>query len=62
MHFNRVQRYLGGFCGGQEEMEQWSCHKVKEWSETIETLGRFAVRYPQTAYVGLAMLLQAECQ
>ena len=43
-------------------MEQWILPKVQEWEETIETLGKFSVRYTQTAYVGLAILLQAEYQ
>ena len=43
-------------------MEQWVLPKVQDWVETIETLGRFAVRYPYTAYVRLAMLIQAEWQ
>ena len=43
-------------------MEAWLLPKAAEWVETIETLGRFAIRYPQTAYAGLAMSLQAECK
>ena len=60
MRFKRGQRYLGGFCGGREDMEEWLLHKVAEWAETIDTLGILAVRYPQTAYAGLAISLQAE--
>ena len=41
-------------------MEEWLLHKVAEWVETIDTLGILAVRYPQTAYAGLAISLQAE--
>ena len=62
MRFTRGQRYLGGFCGRLEEIEQWSCPKVKELSEIIDTLGKFAVRYMHISYVRLAMLLQAEWQ
>ena len=43
-------------------MEQWMCPKVPEWVETIETLRKFAVRYLQTAYDVLTMLLQAKWQ
>ena len=41
-------------------MEAWLLSKVAEWVETIEILGRFAIRYPQTAYAGLAMSLHSE--
>ena len=40
----------------------WLLPKVADWAEKIETLGRFVVRYPQTAYDGLAMSLQVEWQ
>ena len=60
MRFNIGQRYMVGLCGGQEEMEKWIRLKVQEWAETIDILGRFAVRYLQTVYTGVAMLLQAE--
>ena len=43
-------------------MEQWIRPKLKEWAETIETLGRFVVSYLQTSYSIVAMLLQAEWQ
>ena len=62
LRFKRLHRYLGGFYGGRDNMEEWLLTKVVEWAETIETLGVFAVRYPQTAYSGLAMSLQAECK
>ena len=41
-------------------MEAWLLPNVADRAETIETLGRFDIRYPQTAYAGLAMSLQAE--
>ena len=46
MRFTRGQRYLGGFCGGREDMEQWILTKLKEWTETIDNFRRLAVRYP----------------
>ena len=60
LRFTRGHQYLGGLCGEQEEMEKWIRLKVQEWAETIDILGRFAVRYLQTVYTGVAMLLQAE--
>ena len=43
-------------------MEQWISPNFQEWTETIETLGRFAVRYPQMDYAGIVMLLQVDWQ
>ena len=30
VRFKRGQRYLGGFCGGRENMEEWLLNKVTE--------------------------------
>ena len=60
MRFKSSQGYLGGLCGGREEMEEWLLPKVTKWADMINTLGMFAVRYPQRVYVGIAMSLQAE--
>ena len=43
-------------------MKQYICPKVQEWSDKKNTLRRFAVRYPLTAYSGVAILLQAKWQ
>ena len=36
--------------------------KVAKWVHTVEVLARIAVKYPQSAYAGLTMLLQAKWQ
>ena len=43
-------------------MEQWISPNFQVWTETIETLGRFAVRYPHMDYAGIVMLLQVDWQ
>ncbi len=43
-------------------LEHWLDPMVKKWVRGIETLARIAVRFPQTAYVGLVSSLQAEWQ
>ena len=53
---------MEGFCGGKKDMEQWIRPKVQECVKIIETLGKFVVRYPQTAYDRVSMSLQVEWQ
>ena len=60
VRFTRGHKHLGGFCSGREEINKCILPKVKEWKETIEILGRFTVRYTQTAYAEVAMSLKAE--
>ena len=36
--------------------------KVADWVHAVEVLARIAVKYPQSAYAGLTMSLQAEWQ
>ena len=55
-------RYVGGFIGGQQQETEWVKPKVAAWVEGVRILAGFAGRYPQTAYAGLVMSLQAEWQ
>jgi hypothetical protein len=59
VNFCRGKRYLGGFVGSKAMLERWLDPMVKKWVTGIETLARIAVRFPQTAYVGLVSSLQA---
>ncbi len=43
-------------------MEHWLNPMDKKWVTGIETLARIAVRFPQTAYVGLVSSLQTKWQ
>ena len=36
--------------------------KVADWVHAVEVLARIAVKYPQSAYAGLTMSVQAEWQ
>ena len=53
-------RYVGGFLGTDDALGQWLDPKIQQWVEGVETLGKVAHRYPQTAYAGLSMSLQQE--
>ena len=56
------ERYLGGFIGSEGALKEWVLPKVEGWVHGVQTLARFAKRYPQSAYAGLAMSLQSEWQ
>jgi hypothetical protein len=43
-------------------LEHWLDPKVKKWVAGVEILARIASRFPQTAYAGLALSLQAKWQ
>jgi hypothetical protein len=53
---------MGGFVGLEAMLERWMDPKVKKWVAGIGVLARIALRFPQTAYVGLVSSLQAEWQ
>jgi hypothetical protein len=55
-------RYVGGFLGTKEALDQWLEPKIQQWVTGVESLAQVAHRYPQTAYTGLAMSLQQEWQ
>eukprot|EP00957_Ditylum_brightwellii_P108449 8272652-Ditylum_brightwellii.AAC.1 len=55
-------RYVRGFIGGQEQEVEYTTPKVREWAAGVKTLAGIAKRYPQTAYAGFTMSLQAEWQ
>ena len=62
INFTRGKRYLGGFVGSLVEREVWLCPKIDLWVAAIHSLALIARRYPQTAYAGLVISLQAEWQ
>ncbi len=62
VNFCRGKRYVGGFVGLEAMLERWLDPKVKKWVAGVEILARIALRFPQTAYVGLALSLQAKWQ
>ena len=62
VNFYQGRRYVGGFVGSEAMLERWLNPMVKKWVTGIETLARIAVRFPQTAYMGLVSSLQAKWQ
>jgi hypothetical protein len=60
--YSRGQRYLGGFIGRKKERDEWVSAKAEEWANGVRILAGIARKYPQTAYAGLTMSLQAEWQ
>ncbi|EJK61421.1 hypothetical protein THAOC_18097 [Thalassiosira oceanica] len=55
------KRHVGGFIGSEDALSAWIEPKVENWTFAIERASA-AVRYPQTAYTGLARSLQCEWQ
>jgi len=58
----RGHRYVGGFVGSGAMRDRWLEPKVESWVAGVKALAKVAARYPQAAYHGFAMSLQAEWQ
>jgi hypothetical protein len=56
-------RYVGSFVGSGATEAAWIDQQIAQWvQQGITSLSHVAIRYPQTAYAGLAHSLQAEWQ
>ena len=44
---------MGGFIGSVAMEDTWIRPQVDVWAEGVKALARVAMRFPQTAYVGL---------
>ena len=62
VNFCRRKRYVGDFVGSKAMLERWMDPKVKKWVAGIGILARIVSRFPQMAYAGLVLSLQAEWQ
>jgi len=62
IQYTRGTRYVGGFIGSGAMEDAWIRPQVAVWAEGVKALARVAIRFPQTAYVGLCWSLQAEWQ
>ena len=62
IHYTEGYRYVGGYVGTLAKEVAWLRPKVEAWAAAVKTLARVALRYPQAAYAGLCMSLQAEWQ
>ena len=60
--WRRGHRYVGGHVGLVAMLSCYIEPKVVNWIHAVEVLARIAVKYPQSAYAGLTMLLQAKWQ
>ena len=55
-------RYLGGFIGEDEALNEWRAEKTKFWEEAVTDLTSVTQVFPQAAYCGLQKSLQQEWQ
>ena len=62
VNFCRGKCYMGGYVGSEAMLERWMDPKVKKWVAGIGILAPIRSRFPQTAYAGLVLSLQAEWQ
>ena len=53
-------RYVGGYVGLLEMRNRWIGPKVDSWVAAVKTISMIAGKYPQIAYHGFALSLQAE--
>ena len=58
--WRRSHRYMGGHIGSMTMLVRYVESKVANWVHMVEVLARIGVIYPQSAYAGLTMSLQAE--
>ena len=58
----RGHRYVGGYVGSTAMRDRWITPQVDKWVGAVKVLAKVAARYPQSAYVGFTMSLQAEWQ
>jgi hypothetical protein len=55
-------RYLGGFVGEDEALNEWLAEKTEFWEEAVTDLTSVAKVFPQAAYSDLQKSLQQEWQ
>ena len=55
-------RYLGGFIGEDEALNEWLAEKTEFWEEAVTDLTSVTKVFPQAAYSGLQKSLQQEWQ
>jgi hypothetical protein len=59
---NSGSRYVGGFIGDSETLNQWLDPKIQQWVTGVKPMAKVARKHPQTAYAGLVQSLQGEWQ
>ena len=58
----RGHHYVGGHIGMMMMLLRYVKPKVADCVHTMEVLARIAVKYPQSAYAGITMLMQIKLQ
>ena len=53
-------RFLGGFIGNEEDVNDWVTQKVNMWVKSVQKLALLAQHEPQASFVALAKSLQYE--
>ena len=54
--------YVGGYMGSLKMRNRWVGPKVDSWVAAVKTISMIASKYPQLAYHGFTLLIQAEWQ
>ena len=54
------RRFLGGFIGGKEDVDQWFKEKIECWVGSVKKISNVAKTQPQAAFTGFTKSLQAE--
>ena len=54
--------YLGAYIGLWDQLEACVKHQFDAWAHGVRVLGKIARWHPQSAYAGLVISLQLECQ
>ena len=57
----RGHRYVDGHVSSRAMLSRFVELEVDNWVHAVEAMVRITVKYPESAYPGLTMSLQAEC-
>ncbi len=60
LEFLLGSRYLGGYIGDKDGIEDWIKPKIQAWIQGIADLAKVARRFPQTAFAGMSKSYQQE--
>ena len=60
MNIVTSHRFLGGFIGNENDVNDWISKKVDVWVKSVEKLSAVAQQEPQSAYIAFTKSLQCE--
>ena len=58
--YTRGHSYVGTFIGSNVMRDRWLQPKIDHWVKAVNVLASFAKHYPQSAYTGFTISLQAQ--